>query len=157
MAFLDYAGLGHFLDQLKTIFPLVSSKGQANGIAELDVNGKIPSSQLPSYVDDVLEYNSISDFPATGESGKIYFTKDTNLTYRWSGTEYVEISPSLALGETSSTAFRGYHGKAAYDAAVVNVDSTPTANSTNLITSGGVAATIFINGYSVSNGVVTFH
>ena len=49
------------------------------------------------------------------ETGKIYVAKDTNLTYRWSGTAYVEISKSLALGETSSTAFRGDYGKALYD------------------------------------------
>jgi len=79
------------------------------------VDGKIPTSQLPSYVDDVLEYANLSAFPATGETGKIYLTLDTNLTYRWSGTAYVEISKSLALGETSSTAYRGDRGKTAYD------------------------------------------
>lgn len=92
-----------------------ASKGVANGVAELDSTGKVPSSQLPSYVDDVLEYNSKSAFPATGESGKIYVAKDTNLTYRWSGSSYVEISPSLALGETETTAYRGDRGKIAYE------------------------------------------
>lgn len=92
-----------------------TAKGANNGVAELDSAGKVPSSQLPSYVDDVLEYNSMSDFPTTGESGKIYIAKDTNKTYRWSGTTYVEISESLALGETSSTAYRGDRGKIAYD------------------------------------------
>lgn len=90
-------------------------KGASNGLAELGSDGKVPSSQLPSYVDDVLEFPSKSAFPATGESGKIYVALDTNLTYRWSGTAYVEISPSLALGETSSTAYRGDRGKIAYD------------------------------------------
>lgn len=92
-----------------------SLKGAASGLAELDENGKVPSSQLPSYVDDVLEYASTSAFPATGEAGKIYVATNTNLTYRWSGSAYVEISPSLALGETSSTAYRGDRGKTAYD------------------------------------------
>jgi hypothetical protein len=92
-----------------------SEKGAANGVAELDSAGKVLTSQLPSFVDDVLEYNSMSAFPATGEAGKIYVAKDTNKTYRWSGTAYVEISPSLALGETSSTAYRGDRGKTAYD------------------------------------------
>lgn len=92
-----------------------SLKGVNNGIAELDSTGKVPSSQLPSYVDDVLEFNSQSNFPSTGETGKIYIAKDTNKTYRWSGTNYVEISTSLALGETSSTAYRGDRGKIAYD------------------------------------------
>ena len=96
--------------------PLNSSlKGANSGIAELDENGKVPSSQLPSYVDDVLEYSAKSNFPATGETGKIYVDTTTNLTYRWSGSAYVEISASLALGETSSTAYRGDRGKTAYD------------------------------------------
>ena len=79
------------------------------------VSGKIPSEVLPSYVDDVLEYASSSAFPNPGESGKIYVALDTNLTYRWSGSGYTEISKSLALGETSSTAYRGDRGKTAYD------------------------------------------
>ena len=72
----------------------------------------MPSSQLPSFVDDVLEYASKSAFPARGETGKIYVALDTNLTWRWSGSAYVEISKSLALGETSSTAYPGNKGKA---------------------------------------------
>ena len=92
-----------------------SQKGANGGVAELDNTGKVPSSQLPSYVDDVLEYASTSAFPATGETGKIYVALDTNKTYRWGGSAYTEISESLALGETSSTAFRGDHGKTAYD------------------------------------------
>ena len=92
-----------------------SSVGVANGVASLDSNGKVPSNQLPSYVDDVLEYDDKSKFPTNGETGKIYVDKTTNLTYRWSGTAYVEISPSIALGETSSTAFAGDKGKTAYD------------------------------------------
>ena len=92
-----------------------SQKGAASGVAELDSSGKVPTSQLPSYVDDVVEFASRDSFPATGEDGKIYIAEDTNLTYRWSGTQYVEISPSLALGETSSTAYRGDRGKTAYD------------------------------------------
>ena len=97
-----------------------SEKGAANGVAELDQNGLVISSQLPSYVDDVLEYASASEFPATGESGKIYVATDTNLTYRWTGTGYAEISPSLALGENPATAYRGDRGAAAYAHAVTN-------------------------------------
>lgn len=79
--------------------------------ANLSNNGKVPANQLPSYVDDVLEYGTFNTFPVTGEDGKIYVAQDTNLTYRWSGTRYVEISQSLALGETSSTAYPGDKGK----------------------------------------------
>lgn len=114
--------------------PLNSTlKGAANGVAELDANGKVPSSQLPSYVDDVLEYSSRSSFPVTGETGKIYVDITTNLTYRWAGSAYVEISPSLALGETSSTAYRGDKGKTAYDhsqAAHARTDATKVEAST---------------------------
>lgn len=93
-----------------------TEKGANSGVAELDTNGKVPSAQLPSYVDDVVEYASTSAFPATGESGKIYIALDTNKTYRWGGSEYVEISESLALGETASTAYAGNKGKANADA-----------------------------------------
>ena len=79
------------------------------------VGGKVPATQLPSYVDDVLEFANLASFPATGESGKIYIAIDTNLTYRWGGSSYVVMSSSLALGETSSTAYRGDRGKIAYD------------------------------------------
>ena len=89
-----------------------SEMGVANGVATLDADGKVPAAQLPSYVDDVLEFDKKASFPATGEADKIYVAKDTNLTYRWGGTAYVEISVSLALGETSSTAYAGDKGKA---------------------------------------------
>lgn len=112
-------------------------KGAANGVAELDSNGKVPASQLPSYVDDVIEgyaessieedgngfYTQIVFYTdsehttaITGETGKIYIDLDTGKTYRSTGTgNYAEISASLALGETSSTAYRGDRGKTAYD------------------------------------------
>lgn len=89
-----------------------SEMGVAGGVATLGTDGKVPSAQLPSYVDDVLEYTNKAGFPTTGETGKIYVAKDTNLTYRWGGSSYVEISVSLALGETSSTAYAGDKGKA---------------------------------------------
>lgn len=93
----------------------INSKGAPNGLASLNESGIIPSAQLPSYVDDVIEIDTFSNLPGTGESGKIYIVQDTNLTYRWSGTDYVEISKSLALGETSSTAYPGDKGKATTD------------------------------------------
>ena len=103
-----------------------SAKGANGGVAELDSNGKVPASQLPSYVDDIIEgyYNttdgkfykeSTYTTEITPETGKIYVDLSTNKTYRWGGTEYVEISESLALGETDSTAYRGDRGKTAYD------------------------------------------
>ena len=88
-----------------------SEKGASNGVATLGSDGRVPSSQLPAYVDDVLEYNNRDSFPTTGESGKIYVAKDTNKTYRWSGSVYVVISDTLALGETAGTAYEGSKGK----------------------------------------------
>lgn len=117
----------------------INTKGQPGGLASLDSNGLVPSSQLPSYVDGVLEYPTLSAFPATGETGKIYVTLDTNLTYRWSGTGYTEISKSLALGETSSTAYAGNKGKANRDALtslpanLVSTVTSPTANASNVV------------------------
>lgn len=89
--------------------------GQANGVAGLDASGHVPSSQLPGYVDDVAEFANRAAFPASGETGKIYVAKDTNIIYRWGGTDYVIISSTLALGTTSSSAFRGDYGLAAYN------------------------------------------
>lgn len=107
-------------------------KGQANGLATLDEAGKVPPSQLPSFVDDVLEYDSLSAFPTTGETGKVYVAKDTNKTYRWSGTQYTTIGGDLALGETSSTAFAGDRGKAIED------NYAKLTDSGQVITAGGL-------------------
>ena len=124
--FLDYTGLTTVWNKITTLFArktevnnvqtnltnFMNTKGAANGLASLDSSGKVPSSQLPSYVDDVVEYANRSSFPATGEDGKIYISQNDNKTYRWSGSAYVEISSSLALGTTSSTAFPGDRGLA---------------------------------------------
>ena len=122
----------------------IDSKGAPNGLASLNESGIIPSAQLPSYVDDVIEVDTFSNLPGTGESGKIYIVQDTNLTYRWSGTAYVEISKSLALGETSSTAYPGDKGKATTDKLnripnklitdTVNVNQSTTEAVLNFIT-----------------------
>ena len=102
-----------------------SLKGANSGVAELDSTGKVPTTQLPSYVDDVEEYADYAALPSTGESGKIYITLDDNKTYRWSGSIYVVIGSSLALGETDSTAYRGDRGAAAY-AHSQNIGATTT-------------------------------
>lgn len=102
-----------------------------SGKADL-ADGKVPAVQLPSYVDDVLEYSSTSAFPVTGESGKIYVATDNNRTYRWSGSAYVEISESLALGETSSTAYAGNKGKANADN-IGTMSSLTTTVKTDLV------------------------
>ena len=104
---------------------VLAEKGQPGGLAELDESGRVPSSQLPSYVDDVINVATYSQLPNPGESGKIYITEDTNLTYRWSGTGYAEISPSLALGTTAETAGRGDWTQAAYNHSLIKDGSNP--------------------------------
>lgn len=119
----------------------ISTKGQPGGLAELDSTGKVPAAQLPSYVDDVLEYSTKAQFPQTGETGKIYVAKDTNLTYRWTGTQYLEISQSLALGETPSTAYPGDKGKANRDA----LNSMPTKLTSYLTPTTSTSELVKIN------------
>ena len=137
----------HNINVTKTALPKVQVKttGSGNGVVSisatdhheitavmgnfvsLDESGKISSSQLPSYVDDVIEAASFEALPPTGESGKIYVTTDTNKTYRWATSQYVEISESLALGNTQNTAFRGDYGQDAYNHAT-------NAGATNITT-----------------------
>lgn len=105
--------------------------GSPSGIAPLDENARIPAEYLPSYVDDVLEYASKAAFPTVGEAGKIYVALDDNLLYRWSGSTYVELPKSLALGETASTAYPGNKGKKnADDIAAHKADTSNPHNVT---------------------------
>lgn len=128
----------------------ISTKGQPGGLAELDSTGKVPAAQLPSYVDDVLEFSTKDQFPQIGETGKIYVSKDTNLTYRWTGTQYLEISQSLALGETSSTAYPGDKGKANRDA----LNSMPTKLTSYLTPTTSTGELVKINyKYAAKDGL----
>lgn len=108
--------------------------GERNGVASLNEIGKIPTSQLPSYVSDVLEFPSFNRFPTKGEANKIYIALDTNKTYRWGGTVYVEIGSSLALGETSETAYAGDKGKR-------NADNITALQSEKLNRKSGLSVT----------------
>ena len=128
----------------------ISTKGQPSGLAELDSTGKVPAAQLPSYVDDVLEFSTKAQFPQTGETGKIYVAKDTNLIYRWTGTQYLEISQSLALGETPSTAYPGDKGKANRDA----LNSMPTKLTSYLTPTTSTGELVKINyKYAAKDGL----
>lgn len=142
------------------------------------VNGMIPESQLPSFVDDVLTFDTLADFPTAGGDGKIYITRDTNRTYRWTGIAYAEISSSIALGETSSTAYRGDRGKTAYDhtlktdnphgvtkaqVGLGSVDNTSdtdkpvsTAQAAALATKANASTTVNLTGAQTIAGVKTF-
>ena len=106
-----------------------ANKGAANGYAGLDGTGKVPAAQLPGFVDDVVECANLAAFPAVGETGIIYVAIDTNMTYRWTGSAYVSMNGSLALGETSATAYRGDRGKTAYDHSQVADGTNPHATT----------------------------
>ena len=99
--------------------------GAINGVASLDGTGKVPSTQLPSYVDDVVEYANLAAFPVTGETSKIYIALDTNKCYRWSGSAYIEISPSEVNSVAGKT---GIVTLVKADVGLSNVDNTSDAD-----------------------------
>lgn len=111
-----------------------SQKGIANGVATLDSSGLVPASQLPSYVDDVLEFGSLGNFPSTGETGKIYVATDTNQTYRWSGSTYIQIASGAVQSVNGQT---GIVNLTKTDVGLVNVDNTADAIK-NVATAGSL-------------------
>ena len=157
----------------------IGNKGAANGVAGLDSTGKVPSTQLPSYVDDVIDLiNFVSSNPTSGmtignkyynttskkiftatstsagvestpEAGKIYINIATNKTYRWSGSTMAEISASLALGTTSTTAFRGDYGNILYTNFGTGTDLTGTKNARNFFKIIAPSNTPFIKNISL--------
>lgn len=141
----------------------VANKGIANGYASLDGAGKVPSTQLPSYVDDVVEVANFAALPATGETGKIYITLDTNFVYRWSGSVYVKISePNAVWGSITGTLSNQTDLQSALNAKVDNtrtltingVTSDLSANRTfNVGTVTNVSGTGSVSGLSLSGSV----
>lgn len=157
----------------------IGNKGVANGVAGLDSTGKVPSTQLPSYVDDVIDLiNFVSSNPTSGmtignkyynttskkiftatstsagvestpEAGKIYINIATNKTYRWSGSTMAEISASLALGTTSTTAFRGDYGNILYTNFGTGTNLTGTQNARNFFKIIAPSNTPFIKNISL--------
>lgn len=106
----------------------LSEKGVANGYASLDATGKVPASQLPAYVDDVVEYSNLASFPVTGVAGIIYVALDTNKTYRWSGSAYIEISASAV------TSVNGFDGAVTLDAGDIGVTAISGVTGTEVQT-----------------------
>jgi hypothetical protein len=121
-----------------------ANKGAANGYASLDGSGKVPASQLPSYVDDVLEYADAAARPATGETGKLYLTLDNNKVYRWSGSTYVEIvaSPSSTDSVTEGSTNLYYTN--------TRVDTRIGASSINALADVDTATTAPTNGQALA-------
>ena len=154
-----------------------ANKGVNNGYASLDGGGKVPSSQLPSYVDDVIEVANYASLPTTGETGKIYITLDTNKIYRWTGSVYVEVSSSAAVwggitgtlsnqtdlqtaldakqDDLNGTGFVKASGTTiSYDNTVYYPDSNPDGYTSNLGTVTSVALTV-PSAFSVSGSPIT--
>jgi hypothetical protein len=116
-----------------------AEKGAVNGIATLDGSGKVPATQLPSYVDDVIEFANLAGFPATGETGKIYIDLATNKTYRWSGSVYVGFNS----GAVDSVAGRvGIVTLTSADIGLANVENKSSATIRGEITSSNVTAAL---------------
>lgn len=153
------ADLGLSSIEENTAYVRADKVGAKNGVASLGTDGKVPAAQLPSFVDDVLEYENRGAFPTTGETGKIYVDITNGKTYRWGGTTYVEISSSLALGTTSSTAFPGDKGKALEDKAINGYKLGDAGNiylSLKDIADGGGFVKVKSGGdVTISNGVIT--
>lgn len=133
----------------------LTQKGVANGVATLDASGLVPASQLPSYVDDVLEYANLASFPATGETGKIYVALDTNKTYRWSGTAYVYITSGAV---DSVGGYTGVVTATNLREAVKTVDGAGSGLDADLL--DGQQGSYYYpasnpNGYTTNTGTVT--
>jgi len=133
-----------------------ANKGANNGYAELNSSGLVPTSQLPSFVDDVVEAANFAALPGTGETGKIYVTIDDNKTFRWTGSIYAEISASLALGETSTTAYRGDRGKTAYDHAISSHDYSASGHTHATLTPGTGLSGSSYNGSTARTWILNF-
>lgn len=144
-----------------------TDKGANNGVATLGSDGKVPSSQLPSYVDDVLEYNAKSNFPSTGEDGKIYVDKSNNTTWRWSGTVYTQIKGDLAIGTSAGTAADGKvvadhiadtsnpHGVTKNQVGLGNVTNNAQVKGLASGTTSGHVVTWGADGYTVADSGFT--
>lgn len=149
------------VENARDIRNIIDSKGQPNGIAVLDASGKVPSEQLPSYVDDVIDVYAKYDVSATGDitniklysdqtlttpiagmSDKIYVDKTPNkpsYTFRWSGTQFTHItSGGLILGTITGTAFDGGNGQTIIDGFLNNIETVVEKIAMKLNGSSGV-------------------
>lgn len=134
------AGVKSHMDTFKSV---------AGGYASLDGSGKVPSSELPSYVDDVVEVANYAALPGTGETGKIYVTLDDNKCYRWSGSVYVEVSGGGGIDTLTTT---GTSGAATLVGSTLNIPQYQGV-LTNPVTGTGTAGQVaYFNGTSAVTG-----
>ena len=138
-----------------------NTKGAANGIAPLDAGGKVAASYLPSYVDDVLEYANKASFPTSGEEGKIYVAKDTNKSYRWSGSSYIELSTydtatqsaSGLMSAADKTKLDGIETGATKTDAPVNADWDATSGLAKILNKPTIPAAQVTADWNAASGV----
>lgn len=126
----------------------IANKGVANGYAGLDATGKVPAGQLPSYVDDVLEFANLAGFPITGETGKIYIAVDTNKTYRWSGSTYIYITSGAVDSVAGKT---GVVTLVKGDVGLGSVDNKSSATILGELSSVNVTTALGYTPYSAAN------
>lgn len=132
----------------------VANKGQANGYASLGADGLVPSNQLPSFVDDVLEFANLAAFPVTGEQGKIYVALDTNKTYRWSGSAYIYITSGAVDSVAGKT---GVVTLVKGDVGLGNVDNTSDSNKpVSTLQAAAIATKVGLTGNETVAGIKTF-
>ena len=138
-----------------------NTKGAANGIAPLDSSGKVAATYLPSYVDDVLEYANKASFPTSGEEGKIYVAKDTNKSYRWSGSSYIELSTydtatqsaSGLMSAADKTKLDGIAAGATKTDAPVNADWNATSGLAQILHKPTIPAAQVNADWNAASGV----
>ena len=122
-----------------------NQKGMANGVATLDSAGVISANQLPSYVDDVLEFVTLANFPSVGEAGKIYIAIETSKTYRWTGTVYVAIGGA----EAADTALR------LFTARTISISDGATGTATQFDGSANITIPITeIDATKITKGLI---
>lgn len=146
--FVTLANLGYFKTKqdafnAETYVPL-AQKGVANGVATLDANGLVPAAQLPSYVDDVLEFAALANFPETGEAGKIYVDQETGKIYRWSGSAYINISSAVSTADeavklATARKINGVDFDGTADITINAEDATPRIAESEKAAANGVA------------------
>lgn len=146
--FVTLANLGYFKTKqdafnAETYVPL-AQKGVANGVATLDANGLVPAAQLPSYVDDVLEFAALASFPETGEAGKIYVDQETGKIYRWSGSAYINISSAVSTADeavklATARKINGVDFDGTADITINAEDATPRIPTSEKAAANGVA------------------
>jgi hypothetical protein len=164
----EHVGLGNVTNDAQA---KAADLGQPNGIATLNGDGKVPATQLPSYVDDVVEAANLGALANTGETGKIYVTLDDNKTYRWTGSAYVEISASLvpndgtltlatsgiASGDQTFTADQSTNATFTVNVPGTDLGSSGTGGTRTITSSTGNDTTITYNASDVGAATTQFY